>query len=526
MKKSFSWRGWLVLALAGVGLSAQGVGCAAGDVVDLADDDGQGGQATTTTASGVGGDAAGGNGTGGEDLGPCGQDCSAFTTPPCFMSVCNEGNYPGPVGSCVVVPEDQGTACDDGMFCTVDDACDGQGVCVGGPQNTCGMTAPECQEITCDENNDSCSTASLDNGTTCTSTDLCLQGATCVNGACTGGNPKDCFFSPVPNECYVAVCDPTDGVCKPEVGNEGGSCVDAMDLCTVNKTCNMGVCQGGNPKDCSNLTQGCVNGVCDTATGACTTMPVPPGGSCQAAVDQCNTGMCDMNGNCQPVPVANGTPCNDGQICTATDTCQNGTCTGGSPITVCMAGDFCCPAGCNGMNDNDCNITTVTLSAENRGWWNSTGSHTSTNDNTITGMSGSNVYNSYFTFNLTAQAGQTVIAAELHLELENVSGSVPQDIEVYDVSTPVTTLEASGNSTAIFQDLETGNQYGSLPGLTTAMIGNILIIQLGPAAITDLQSKVGTNNFAVGVHNVTQSNWVRFSASSEARIHQLVLDVL
>lgn len=38
--------------------------------------------------------------------------------------------------------------------------------------------------------------------------------------------------------------------------------------------------------------------------------------------------------------------------------------------------------------------------------------------------------------------------------------------------------------------------------------------------------KVGTNNFAVGVHNVTQSNWVRFSASSEARIHQLVLDVL
>ena len=33
--------------------------------------------------------------------------------------------------------------------------------------------------------------------------------------------------------------------------------------CTVNQTCVVGVCQGGTPMDCSHLTQGCFDGVCN-----------------------------------------------------------------------------------------------------------------------------------------------------------------------------------------------------------------------------------------------------------------------
>lgn len=534
--KSRSWLGWF--GVGGLVLAAwgPGTGCAASEEVFVEQDDdggaGQGGDRTSGTPSVGGGATTGGDGgDGGEDIGPCAQDCSTFTTPPCFRSVCNEGLFPGPIGQCVVVPEDAGTSCDDEQFCTVDDTCDGSGVCVGGPANTCGMTPETCQEITCDEATDTCGMGDLPNGTACTSTDLCLQGATCVAGACTGGVPNDCFFAPVPSECFVAVCDPADGMCKPQVGNEGGACVDPNDLCTDNKTCAAGTCQGGSPKDCSQLTQGCVNGECDITTGLCAAVPVPAGGSCQAAVDQCNAGVCDMNGNCQPSPVADGTPCNDGQICTATDTCQSGVCTGGSPITQCVAGDFCCPAGCNGGNDNDCNIVTVTLDAVQRGWWNASGSHTATNNNTITGRT-STEYNSYFAFDLTSLSGQTVISAELRLELEGHTGMAMQDISIWDVSTPTNTLEASGsNQVAIFQDLQSGNQYASLSGLLNSQVGQVLVMPLGPAAITDLQSKVGTNNFAVGVHNesaatATGTNWVRFSSAGEVRTHQLVLEVL
>jgi RHS repeat-associated protein len=57
-------------------------------------------------------------------------------------------------------------------------------------------------------------------------------------------------------------------------------------------------------------------------------------------------------GPCQGV--ANGTPCNDGNACTQTDTCQSGACVGGNPVT-CQASDSCHVAG-------TCNSTTGTCS--------------------------------------------------------------------------------------------------------------------------------------------------------------------
>jgi len=350
-----SWLSGMVL----IGFGAVGLGwsgCAASEVIEQ-DDGGPSGSSTSTSGGGGNGGSTGQGGDGGDPINnPCGEDCSLIDTPQCLKSVCNDGSYPGAVGSCVVVPDDAGIACDDGQFCTVDDTCNGMGVCTGGPQNTCGMTGTPCEDITCDEDTDACGTTPLANGTACAPTDLCETGGTCTGGTCVG-TPKDCFFSPTPNECFVAQCNPMNGLCEPVIGNEGGSCTDQNDLCTENKTCASGVCTGGTPKDCSNLTQGCVNGVCDTATGQCITMPVMPGGNCAEGDGPCTQGICDMNGMCQPQAINEGMTCDDSNSCTTGETCTTGVCGGGSE-PACGLNDGCCPTGCTQAQDINCGCGT------------------------------------------------------------------------------------------------------------------------------------------------------------------------
>lgn len=313
--------------------------CAQGEVI-TEDDGGTGASGGTANVGGMGtgGSSEGGSGAGNSGL--CDIDCSTIATPDCNVAVCNEGQYMGTVGQCVVVPDENGTACEDGLFCTVNDACQ-DGVCVGGPENDCGLDPAPCQIPTCDEASQTCSTTPAGNGDPCTSDDLCEVNATCQNGLCVG-QIKDCFFSPVPNECHVSVCDPADGMCKPEPGNEGLGCTDSNDLCTVGKTCSAGSCVGGAPMDCSALTMGCFDGVCDPMTGQCVQQPIPPGQMCQSAADDCNIGICDMNGSCNPVPANEGGACEDGNSCTAGETCTMGVCGGGSmvPQTTYFSEDF------------------------------------------------------------------------------------------------------------------------------------------------------------------------------------------
>jgi hypothetical protein len=317
-----SWALW-VRAAAGVvvgGVVAAG-GCATATEAPF----GGGGEGGTPSSGGHGGDAGSGGTGGSSNL--CGLDCGAIMVPQCLKSVCNEGMYMGTVGACVIVPADAGTACEDGVFCTADDTCDGTGECNAGPANDCGMQPEQCQQIQCNEGSQSCSEVPSANGQFCTPTDLCLVNATCLNGTCSGGTPKDCFFAPVPDVCHVAVCNPMNGQCEPVPGNDGAPCVDPMDLCTLNKTCDAGNCQGGFPLDCSNLTQGCNIGICDQATGMCTTMSV-----------------------------MNGQVCDDLNACTVGETCNNQVCSGGMMVSTCsQVPDGCCPGNCNAQNDFDCN---------------------------------------------------------------------------------------------------------------------------------------------------------------------------
>ena len=312
-------------------------GCAAGEGHGQGAS-GDGGGATTAVGSGgpggKGGAAVGGNGGMAGDGGAggngtlCAVDCSSINTPQCLKSVCNEGAYPGVIGSCVVVPAEAGAKCDDDKYCTVNDVCNDEGVCVGGGDNDCGTPASSsCEVVTCDEATKSCSTAPANDGVTCTPTNKCEVGGSCLNGLCVG-TPQDCFFAPA-GDCETAVCDPKTGMCVPVPNfNMDGNACNTGDFCQQNKTCSGGVCGNGIPKDCSSFDGECVVGACDPNTGVCGVEPMAVGSSCSEAADGCNTGSCDANQVCQPTPLADGTVCDDFSLCTNMDQCTAGVCSG------------------------------------------------------------------------------------------------------------------------------------------------------------------------------------------------------
>ncbi len=295
-------------------------GCATGDTSGFGGGSSSGQTSTSTTGSGGSG-AGGSSGTGG-DPSACAIDCSQIQAPLCQIAQCNEQT-----GQCEVVADTDGSSCEDGLFCTVDDACVA-GTCQPGTTNDCGVTPAACEDVTCDETSQTCTTTAKQSGAPCTDpNDLCQENSTCQNGLCTG-TPKDCFFQPVPDDCHVSECNPQNGQCEPVPGNEGQICVDLNDLCTINKTCAAGLCQGGTALDCTYLTQGCVLGICDTNTGQCTTQ--------------------NLN---------NGDPCDDINACTANETCQSGSCSNGTAVVTCeQNGDGCCPGNCTPQTDLDCNV--------------------------------------------------------------------------------------------------------------------------------------------------------------------------
>lgn len=336
--------GWSLVTVATLGLGVFSCSTATTDGTSEAatTTTGQGGGGATTSASGSGGEAGGAGG--------CALDCSAIQTPQCLQAVCNEDT-----GQCAVVDGPAGTPCDDGLFCTVGDTCSA-GLCNGGAANTCDLAYDPCVSIVCDEAAQTCGTEPIANGSPCAIDDLCTTNETCQNGQCVGV-PKDCFFAPVPDACHVGVCNPATGVCDPMPGNDGLACPDDGDLCMVNKVCSAGTCVGGTPKDCSAFSNGCNNGACNPVDGVCFSEAIPPGGVCVEATNECNTGICDDNGTCTPVPTPGvacasvvddcnvglcdavgacapvatneAAACNDGNSCTMGETCQSGACAGG-----------------------------------------------------------------------------------------------------------------------------------------------------------------------------------------------------
>ncbi len=163
--------------------------------------------------------------------GTCGPgqpvDCS-FLNGTCSVGMCDPGL------GCVAMPLNDGAACDDGFYCTINDVCTA-GVC-GGVPNTCAAPGDVCLIGTCNENTDSCVAVPGNNGGACNDNSTCTAGETCNAGVCGGGAPA----------------------------NQGGAC-DDKNACTSGDSCANGACVGAPVVACQNG-DGCCPPGCDLAS--------------------------------------------------------------------------------------------------------------------------------------------------------------------------------------------------------------------------------------------------------------------
>ncbi len=208
-------------------------------------------------------------------------------------------------GSAATCPADElkpdGGACDDGTACTQTDSCQA-GACVGGNPVTC-TASDQCHAVgVCNPTTGTCSNPEQDAGTACDDGTACTRTDTCQAGACVGGNPVTCMAS---DQCHVVgVCNPMTGTCSNPERDAGSSCDDG-NACTRTDSCQAGACVGGNAVTCTASDQCHAVGVCDAMTGVCS----------------------------NPEQDA-GTACDDGDSCTAVDTCRLGACVAGTNVCV------------------------------------------------------------------------------------------------------------------------------------------------------------------------------------------------
>ncbi|HYC00528.1 MAG TPA: hypothetical protein VEC57_15450 [Candidatus Limnocylindrales bacterium] len=155
----------------------------------------------------------------------------------------------------------QGTPCDDGMFCTASDQCDGRGFCRGsGDPCTSGSGSDAACSDACDETANACSAPDLD-GSPCDDGIACTVGERCIGGVCAPGGSTICDDG---NPCTDEFCAPT-GKC---LSTYNEAACDDGNACTLNDRCDRGTCVGGPALDCRDDDL-CTADLCDPASGEC-----------------------------------------------------------------------------------------------------------------------------------------------------------------------------------------------------------------------------------------------------------------
>ena len=269
-----------------------------------------------------------------------------------------------PTEGCGYVAND--AACDDGNACTVSDLCDG-GQCKGGEMLDCDDESP-CTKDGCLAEG---GCFHLPQDGLCSDDDVCTLDEVCLQGLCTSILSLDCDDG---NPCTEDSCDPQDGCLQVPTD---GACDDG-DACTDIDACEGGECVGTGAVDCDDLNL-CTDDTCDSQLGcqnadnaeacddgdACTETDVCQGGACVGgdALDcddenDCTDDSCDADLGCQHVNTEG--VCDDGNACTATDTCQAGECIGtdeadcddGNKCTV----DTCDADGCVHTYSGACSV--------------------------------------------------------------------------------------------------------------------------------------------------------------------------
>ena len=296
------------------------------------------------------------------DAAPCddGDPCTAGDT-------CEGVTCIGGVGVCECLSDADCEALDDGNLCNGSLSCDlaqSPPVCtlIGGSPVTCPEADDPCLPKQCTPATGVCEETSLPDGTACNADDnVCTASDSCQAGTCTPGALLPCTDG---EQCTIDGCDPATGCAFLATD---GPCDADGDACTVGDTCIAGVCAAGKPMVCGDGGP-CANVSCDPAVGECTAENLADGttcddgdvctaaGACQdgdcvpGAVipcdddNPCTSDLCGADGGCSSV--ANTAGCDDGDACTSEDTCAGAACVGGAPLS-CVDGDLCTSDTCS-----------------------------------------------------------------------------------------------------------------------------------------------------------------------------------
>ncbi|MBM4345423.1 MAG: hypothetical protein FJ100_18785 [Deltaproteobacteria bacterium] len=268
--------------------------------------------------------------------------CPSAGNTACIKNTCQKLT-----GLCLPTAVTPGTPCEDGEACSVGDICVA-GACKAGTNTCLCKSDAEC--------------AGKDDGNLCNGTLFCnLQ-----SGACQW-NPASVVTCPTVNDtaCTKAKCEPKSGKCEPAPMADSTPCDDGS-KCTDGDNCQGGQCAAGTficackaDADCKAEEDGDLcNGTlyCDKgATPAkckvnpATVITCPSGGDTACLKSTCN----QATGKCGPAPVADFTPCEDGQACTKNDACLFGKCQPGDYVCECNTA-----VDCQKKDDGDlCNGT-------------------------------------------------------------------------------------------------------------------------------------------------------------------------
>jgi hypothetical protein len=211
---------------------------------------------------------------------------------------------------CLYTPQPAGILCSDKNECTVGDACDGSGVCVGGKAKVCNTPGSSCKSSlgTCSPATGVCSYANKTSGTSCEDGNGCTLGDKCNStGSCVGGAVCPSNGNP----CQAGQC--TSGSCQYVDRADAIKCGS-----TASKRCCSGTCVdiSTNESHCGGCFTACKNGnACESvsATSGCSPSPASTSGRCRckgATADCsrgqiCRAGQSSYNDRCTPSSSAN-----------------------------------------------------------------------------------------------------------------------------------------------------------------------------------------------------------------------------
>ena len=319
-------------------------------------------------------------------------DCPPPAQGACVVMTCASES-----GACEAAPLPDGTPCDDGDACSLDDRCV-DGVCVAWMARACDDD-DACTVDGCDPLLGCVHDAAAADGRPCADGNACTSGEACLHGVCYGpsdlcecfedadclpfedGDPCDgslacrnhrCVVDPdtivvcdggLDKPCVLVSCDPGSGLCEAALFADGTPC-DDQDACTVGDHCESGACLGEGMLDCGSLDP-CRVGSCTPAKGCvfslragpcsdgdpCTAGDICSGGVCHGVREvSCEDGLTCTLDACEPGQGcrhhAHAAACDDGDACTPVDVCAGGACGSAGP-PACDDGDPCTLDACD-----------------------------------------------------------------------------------------------------------------------------------------------------------------------------------